>query len=382
MRLANLRNFKYEDIKNIPPKSLIKNKLDIKNILTFFNFLIKGKKLQAVDRKILFFKYVLSKHENDESHSLSSISEKKSINNIKYVGSGAYGRVFRVSMDGRDLILKLSNNELPNKLLERYISLKTSYISRYIIDYMYTGNIPDCDRYKYYSIMKYGGKTLRSYVRNNELSIDILRKILFQFYEISKFITNSKQLLTDFKLGNLTIDNNNNIKIIDIYMYCAKYPNYKCRIVKTYPVIELELESHIYQNDNYPNTYILIPMTICILDTLCYQSCSNVMDEIAKEYDLKHGNKDAFLILQLATCLRTNGLKNIKDCHKIVEFKNKMEKNYGKDIFHKVYSYFIEQINIKYDFIKKDDLIAIINNFMNADYTKRDYRLIKKLFIL
>lgn len=381
MRLADLKNFKYEDIKNIPVTNINKKKFSISNFFSYVKYLVKGKKLQAVDRKILFFKYMLLDDGHEKSHSLSTVSEKKSINNIKYIGSGAYGRVFRISMDGKDLIFKLSNNEIPKKMLERYISLKTSYISKYIIDFVYTGKLPDCNRYKYYSIMKYGGKTLRNYVRNNELPVDVIRKILFQFYEIAKFIINSRQLLTDFKLGNLTINlENHEIKIIDIYMYCTRYPNYKCKIVKTYPVIEIELD-RVYEEENYPNTYILVPMAICILDTLCYMSCSSIMDEIAKEYEFKN-SKDAFLILQLATAIRTNRLKNISKCNKLMEYKNKVEKSYGKDIFHKVYSYFIEQINIKYDFVKKEDLVAIVDNFMNADFKNRDYRLIKKLFIL
>ena len=165
-------------------------------------------------------------------------------------------------------------------------------------------------------------------------------------------------------------------------MYCVKYPNYKCRIVKTYPVIELEIEDSIYENNNYPNTYILVPMTVCILDTLCYQTCSSIMEEIAKEFNLDNGTKEAFMILQLATCYRTDGFKNIHSCKNITNYKNTIENKYGKSIYNNVYSYFIEQVTVKYDFIKKEDLITIINNFMNADYTKRDYRIIKKLFIL
>ena len=41
---------------------------------------------------------------------------------------------------------------------------------------------------------------------------------------------------------------------------------------------------------------------------------------------------------------------------------------------------FIGEIDIKYDFIKKDILVKILNNFMNADFTKRNYKLIKGIF--
>ena len=261
---------------------------------------------------------------------------KKKIKIIKNIGEGSYGIVYKIKIDSIYYAFKINKNELCHKLKERYNSLiECDVLKKYIINIYVSGEISNNNNYKYFSIMEYGGDTLRNIYDNFNMSKTKL--IVKQLFNIIHITAKYKFLMTDFKLSNITCNDDYKIKLIDIYMFCENYtPCTKCKIVRTYSTIEIEKEKRIYEDPNYNFTCTYIPFAICIVDLIC-----------------KHLYKYK---------------KNIEDEFPIVKNDD-------------LYNYFVSLITIKHDFISKKKFILILNDLINLDPKQRSLKYLKNKLI-
>lgn len=307
----------------------------------------------------------------------------KIVNILEFLGQGSYGYVYKIKIDNNILAIKLSENELPAKLLERYNSLCANIkLKNHIIKIHCCGEIykNSNSKYKYFCIMEYGGNTLKSCINN--LNIDDLKSIIKQLYNIVNQSCKYRILITDFKLGNLTLTDNNKIKLIDIYMECKSYsPCTECRIVKTYSTIEFDKEKRIYENNNYNYTGMYIPFAICLIELICENSISYYISKLCKRFELKLNVKQIIPLLQIA-CFNFNNESNdsIKQYKKIEKYVKTLETQY---IFLKTtdfYEYFLNSLEPKssfVNFISKKKFILIINDLLTMDPNQRSLKYLK-----
>jgi hypothetical protein len=306
----------------------------------------------------------------------------KNINISEFLGEGSYGAVFKIKIDDKYFAIKLSENEVPNKLLQRYKSLcHNDKLKKHIIKIYCCGEINKVyGGYKYYCIMEYGGNTLKSVI--NDLNVNELKTVLKQLYNIIYQSCKFRLLITDFKLGNLTITSKNKIKLIDIYIECENYsPCVECRIVKTYSTIELDKEKRIYENSSYNYTGIYIPFAVCLIDILCENSISYYVSKLCKKFNMDLTVKQMIPILQVA-CYNFNNenndpikkLKNSEKFKKMLESEIKILKN---NVF---YEYFLNLLEPKHkysDFISKKKICLILNDLLTMDPDQRSLKYLK-----
>lgn len=325
-------------------------------------------------------KFLLNNDGNNEDNNI--IKKDIYINDI--LGEGSYGIVFKIKIDEKYYALKISENEDPDKLINRYKSLCQNHkLAKHIIKIYCCGRILKTKKnYKYYCIMEYGGDTLKSVI--NSFNIYELNFILKQLYNIIYQSTKFRLLITDFKLGNLTITNKNKIKIIDIYMECQNYsPCVDCRIVKTYSTIELEKEKRIYENPNYNFTAIYIPLAISLIDLMCEKTFSYYIDKICKKFELNLSTKQCVPLLQIS-CYNFNNSNNdsIKKYKNIETFKKNIEKEFKILKNNSFYEFFITLLQPKQkyaDSINIKLLFNTINELLTVDPNQRSLKSFKEL---
>lgn len=307
-----------------------------------------------------------------------------SLNNIKickFLGEGSYGKVFKIKINNNYYALKISENENPYKLKKRYESLvNCDKIEKYIIKIYIAGKI-NFETYKYFSIMEYGGSTIKNILPIESESV--CSHILKQLYNVVHTSMKNKLLLTDFKLSNITIDNNFRIKLIDIYMECENYsPCINCRIVKTYSTLEIDKIKHIYEDDSYNYSCILIPLTVCLIDILCERSSSYYCEKLANKFNLKYNIKGMLPLIQIACFNYLNNDNNKLKYNKLLDYKNKTEEKYLIIKDEEFFKYFINNLKIKKiysNIIKIEDLRIIIIDLINLDFDSRTISNLKKI---
>jgi hypothetical protein len=300
-----------------------------------------------------------------------------------FIGEGSYGKVYKITMNNKIYALKLNNNEIPEKLIQRYNSLISNiYIKNYIIQYHFCGCLLNSKNYKYYSIMDYGGETLKKYIYNENLIK--FKYVLKKLYDIINIIATNRLLITDFKLSNIVIDSNKNIKIIDIYMECMNYfPCKKCKIIKTYSCIEIEYDKHIYEDPNYNFSCIYIPFAVCFIDLLCVRQTSHYCHKLSKKFNLNMNIKQLLPLLQIA-CYNYSNKNNdkLKKYKKIYKLKNKIEEEFNVITDPNFLIYFLDKLKIKSDFrnfISKQKLADIIIDLISIDFNNRSLKEFKSL---
>jgi hypothetical protein len=307
----------------------------------------------------------------------------KVIKVIDFLGQGSYGTVYKIKLDDNVFAIKLSENELPPKLSQRYKSLcENAKLKKHIIKIHCCGEIykSSNNKYKYYCIMEYGGKTLKSCINN--LGIEELKSILKQLYNIVNQSCKYRILITDFKLGNLTLTSSNKVKLIDIYMECKSYsPCTECKIVKTYSTIELDKEKRIYESDDYNYTGMYIPLAVCLIDLICENSISHYTSKLCKKYDLDLNVKQIIPLLQIA-CFNFNNENNesIKQYKNIEKYKKNLENEYKCLKNSDFYEHFLNIIvpNDKFsEFISKKKFSLIINDLLTLDPDQRSLKYLK-----
>ena len=322
--------------------------------------------------------------------SLNGNTDYKSItmvvNVCDFLGEGSYGTVYKIKIGDKYYAIKLSENEIPNKLLQRYKSLcQNDKLKKHIIKIYSCGEITKVHGgYKYYCIMEYGGSTLKSVI--NEFDAQELRTILKQLYNIVYQSCKFRLLITDFKLGNLTITNKNKVKLIDIYMDCDNYsPCIDCRIVKTYSTIELDKEKRIYENSSYNYTAIYIPFAVCLIELICEDSISYYTSKICKKFNLNLTVKQMVPVLQIA-CYNFNNETNdsIKKFKNVEKFKKMLESEFKILKSNDFYEYFFNLLEPKSkysDFVSKKKLFLILNDLFTMDPEQRSLKYLKNKLI-
>jgi hypothetical protein len=326
--------------------------------------------------------------DNNNPFSLfSKVGYKKKIivKIIEFLGKGSFGIVYKFEYKNNFYALKLNSNEIPSKLFERYKSLNSyKKIKKYFINIFCCGNI-NSNKFKYFSIMAFGGYSLK--IKNCIYDKPILYHIFFQLIDIVYNIIKFKILLPDFKLNNLTIDHNHNIKIIDFYIYCDNYSKCtNCIIIKTYAPIEMQIHKHIFDssyNDynelNYNYTYICLPFVFCIIDLLCKYKTNLYIEKLAKKFKINNLNaKEIINMIQISSFyynkLTTNNTNFEKKYQKVNIYIKSIEEKYPFIKSENFYEYFLNIIYIKdeySDFIPREKFLLLVNDFINLDPNKR-----------
>lgn len=311
---------------------------------------------------------------------------KKNVIMYDFLGEGSYGSVYKIKIGEKYYAIKLSENEIPEKLLQRHKSMcLNDKLKKHIIKIYCCGEINKVrGGYKYYCIMEYGGNTLKSVINN--FNVFELKSILKQLYNIIYQSCKFRLLITDFKLGNLTITSKNKIKLIDIYMECDNYfPCTDCRIVKTYSTIELDKEKRIYENSNYNYTGIYIPFAVCLIELICENSISYYASRTCKKFNLNLTVKQIVPILQIA-CYNFNNSNNdaIKKYKNVEKFKKNLESEFKCLKTNEFYEYFLNLLEPKskyVDFISKKKLFLILNDLFTMDPEQRSLKYLKEKLI-
>lgn len=312
-----------------------------------------------------------------------TIFEKKA-KVTKFLGEGSYGKVYKIKIDDKKYALKINENEDPIKLYERYTSLKSNNkLDKYIINIFCAGEIKsNFFSYSYYSIMEYGGDSLRNVI--DDINLEDLNIILKQLFNIIYVACKYKILLTDFKLSNLTYSSDKRVKLIDLYMYCESYiPCRQCKIVKTYSSLEIDKEKRIYENSDYNYSCILIPFAICLIDLVCIDSVSHYSSKLSKKYGLNLGIKETIPLLQISCYNYTNESNESikKKFNSMYKTKKKLERQYDMIKDNEFYEYFLNLLEPKKEFenfMSKKKLILIISNLISVDPNQRSLDLLKE----
>ena len=256
--------------------------------------------------------------------------------NIKILdlcGEGSYGSVYFCKYnDKKNYVIKFSENETPEILMKRYLLLK-----KICVKHIMCGYVLENENYNFYSIMNYGGITLKDYIKNNEeIPYNI---IISQLNDIINFICRNKILLPDFKTSNIVINENHELKLIDIYLECEDcVKNKNCSIVRTYPTIDICV-CHLHNEENYEYTYIHVLYGFILLE-LFDCSISLIHKNFCKKYNITIKLKKFVLLFQLSCALYHN-----------VSFNNKNYNDFLKESIKKfdkianIYSDFINDLN-------------------------------------
>lgn len=253
-----------------------------------------------------------------------------------FLGSGSYGRVYKIRIKKRYYALKISENENPHKFKQRYESfVSVEQLKKYIIRVDIAGSIR-CGKFRYFSIMEFGGTNLKSLIpikTNDKLSL-----ILNQLYNIAYLCGKYRLLLTDFKLNNIVVDQNHKLKIIDIYMDCESYsPCVNCRIVKTYSSVEIDKMNYILEDPTYIHTYQYMSLGVGLIDLLCTKSAHDIVKSLGAKFGINMGIKQILPLIQIS-------------CYNYSHQTNKsLKKNYAE-----IYTY-KKRIESKYPFVKDND---------------------------
>lgn len=307
----------------------------------------------------------------------------------KYIGEGSYGKVFLVTIDNNKYALKISSNELPDKMLDRYNSLiQHTTLAKNIVEIYACGIITTShNKTKYFSLMEYGGVSIKKYKDINNETVIIILKQIYNIVEESK---KNRKLLTDFKASNIIINPDTlNIKLIDIYMVCDNYnPCHKCKIVRTYPSIEFDNNNRIYENKEYNYAAIYVTLAITLIDILCKDDYSTIAKSIIKKYDLDVDAKQLVILLQIASYNYNNNFNNKYLKHgkinfpylypSLYKYKKEIENKFSNLKNNDLYFYFISNLDLKVNVFSNKKFILIINSLITICPNQRCIKYFKK----
>ena len=300
----------------------------------------------------------------------------------KFLGSGSYGKVYKIKMKNKYYALKISENEKPNNLLMRYESLvNIDQLKKYIIKIFIAGNIK-CKKYNYFSIMEFGGQSLKSIIPLE--SPDELAYILRQLYNIVHLCSKFRLCLTDFKLNNIVIGKEDSkLKLIDLYMECKSYsPCKECKVVKTYSTLELDKIRNILDDENYYHSYHYISLGIGLMDLVCTKSASQIILSLAHKFNLNLSVKQIIPLIQVSCYNYThNSNTGIKEYEAIYICKKKIEKKYEITKDKIFYETLISLIEVREKFntvITSKKLHIILHCLFSAYHNDRTLEPLKK----
>lgn len=290
---------------------------------------------------------------------------------VDFLGAGSYGRVYKLKINGKYYALKINENEIPTNLKQRYESLTgVSQLKKYIINIFVSGNL-NSDKYPYFSIMEYGGKSLKSQIpfENTDEIIFVVR----QLYNIVYLCEKERLYLTDFKFNNIVLNNKDyRLKLIDIYIQCKNYsPCKECRIVKTYSTLEMDRIKNILDDENYTHKYHYIPLAVGLIDLLCVKSFSHITSMLTTNFDIDLSLKQTIPLIQVAIYnFEHNSSSLVKqEYYQVYKIKKKIEKKFPIIKEEDFYKYLMNLIQVRDKYksiIPTRKLHKIIHNLFSA----------------
>lgn len=302
---------------------------------------------------------------------------------IDFLGVGSYGKVFKIKINNKYYALKINENEVPINLKQRYEFLMSiTQLKKYIINMYICGNL-QFSKYKYFSIMEYGGKNLKSQIPFE--TIDELNFVIRQLYNIVYLCEKQRLYLTDFKFNNIVLNNNDyRLKLIDLYIQCKNYnPCRECKIIKTYSTLEMDRIKNILDNENYDHKYHYIPLAVGLIDLLCEKSFSNIISSLVIHYDINLNLKQTIPLIQLSIYNYEHDSNNLVklEYYPVYKIKKKIESKYPivKDI--NFYKYLMNLIKVRKEYksvMSDNKLHKIIHNLFSAYPDDRTLEPLKK----
>jgi serine/threonine protein kinase len=359
------------------------------------NKIINGDDTDFSENKLITLKFI-NNYENYQDVECDFINNLIGTNNIKkkmefeikckiidYIGSGSYGKVYKIKIDKKYYALKINENEVPINLKQRYESLvRIEQLKKYIIQIHISGNLEN-KKYKYFSIMEYGGHSLKSLIPFK--TIDEIKFIMRQLYNIVYLCEKERLYLTDFKFNNIVLNNKDyRLKLIDIYIECKNYnPCRECRIVKTYSTLEMDKIKNILDNEKYNHTYHFIPLGVGIIDLLCKKSFSTIISSLNSNFNINLSLKQTIPLIQVAIYnYEHEGNTLVKnDYYPIYKVKKKIENKYPIIKNTLFYKYLMDLIRVRdeyKDIITTNKLHKIIRNLFSAYPDERTLEPLKK----
>jgi hypothetical protein len=345
--------------------------------------IINGDSIDFSENKFIVLKFI-NNYENYENIECEFIANLIGMINIKkkmefeikckiieFLGAGSYGKVYKIKIGNKYYALKINENEIPNNLKQRYDSLiYIEQIKKYIIEIYVSGNL-NCGKYKYFSIMEYGGESLKSLIPFK--TIEEIKFIMRQLYNIVYLCERERLYLTDFKFNNIVLNKKDyRLKLIDIYIDCKNYnPCKECRIVKTYSTLEMDKIKNILDNQNYNHKYHYIPLGVGLIDLLCKKNFSNIISSLNINFDINLSLKQTIPLIQLSIYNNeheTNSLVK-DDYYPIYKIKKKIENKYPVIKSNSFYKYLMNLIQVRDEYkniISSHKLHKIIHNLFSA----------------
>jgi serine/threonine protein kinase len=345
--------------------------------------LVYNDSIDFTDYKSITLKFINNYENYDEivCEFLTNIIDTKNIKKdsiidikckiIEFLGSGSYGKVFKIKINKKYYALKINENEIPINLQMRYESLvNVEQLKKYIINIYISGNL-NSDKYKYFSIMEYGGHSLKSQIPFK--TSDEIKFIMRQLYNIVYLCERERLYLTDFKFNNIVLNKNDyRLKLIDIYIQCKSYnPCNECRIVKTYSTLEMDRIKNILDDKNYNHTYHYIPLGVGLIDLLCKKSFSNIISILTTNYNIDLNLKQTIPLIQVSIYNfdhESNSLVK-QEYYPVYKIKKKIENKFPivkNNLFYKYLMNLIQVRDIYKNVIPTKILHKIIHNLFSA----------------
>ncbi len=298
-----------------------------------------------------------------------------------FLGSGSYGKVFKIKIGKKYYAFKISENEKPHNFKMRYESLiSVDKMKKYVIDVYVAGNFK-CGKYSYFSIMEYGGHSLKSVIPINDP--EILDFILRQLYNVSYLCLKHRLTFTDFKLNNCVVNSEYRLKLIDLYIECGSYsPCQDCRVVKTYSPMEIDKMKGILDDADYNHSYLMIPLCVGLIDLVCKKSASHIITHLGQKHGIYLGVKQMIPLIQIS-CFNYKHKSNesIKEYGPVYTLKKKLEKKYPDIKKQSFYEHFLNSLVVRDEYkntlpIKKFQMI--VNCLLSAHPKERTIEPLKK----
>ena len=259
---------------------------------------------------------ILIQNSNTTPDNIDNIlSELNLETDVTFINKGAFGSVYKISLDNKDYALKIQylNNEIKNIIYYEYLLLSQHFNNYDNIVKLYDGKKPYYYKNNSYSfiITELLYETLQDRKQRYQFNIDEIKEIGIQIIQIIQYIHNKKYLYIDLKPENIMFINEheNIIKLID-FNCCSKYINHMSEFYEN-SLIKRPIGNMIYSSININKSYsgIRIDDIESVLWILCYLLDYDIIKNIKKA---KKNNK----IINL----KENFINNIGDEKNIHDF--------------------------------------------------------------
>ena len=232
---------------------------------------------------------ILIQNSNTTPDNIDNIlSELNLETDVTFINKGAFGSVYKISLDNKDYALKIQylNNEIKNIIYYEYLLLSQHFNNYDNIVKLYDGKKPYYYKNNSYSfiITELLYETLQDRKQRYQFNIDEIKEIGIQVIQIIQYIHNKKYLYIDLKPENIMFINEheNIIKLID-FNCCSKYINHMSEFYEN-SLIKRPIGNMIYSSININKSYsgIRIDDIESVLWILCYLLDYDIIKNIKK----------------------------------------------------------------------------------------------------